>query len=377
LGDLTTVHVLRSAHTMVFTQSVPHGIFTVYEALVSETDPFFFLDTRSIFVPGATNWIDPKIKEIPAGMGGIGLGCMMAHGTIIAAIDFSPLACELLRKNQHGLVLCGDLLMMRQKANYTFLVAKVQLWWQDFPVSCIVSRGSNVDQPILDTVCSRRFCAPHTCTWFNDSFLNAPHSWNLLRSSWDGLFMTSRSHSAINGLVAGIDGGSCFALPSGEPRQCKLGPLPRDSRRLIPSCRAWVLWSHAREQQLPLCIKERLFYSDSTCGDDKRILGMKDLAATFLHSYGSAVEKCPCGCRDSLFSEHVLREKSLRACIVVTRSHRQPRYLHAMELFALHLTHGVPCSRSPGCTMSPGTDGFPTASSICFLLSQFIGDVVR
>ena len=59
LGDLTDVHLLRSTHTMVFTHSVLKGIFAVYEALVSETEPIFF-EFRSIVVPGATNWIHPQ-----------------------------------------------------------------------------------------------------------------------------------------------------------------------------------------------------------------------------------------------------------------------------------------------------------------------------
>ena len=41
------------------------------------------------------------------------------------------------------------------------------------------------------------------------------------------------------------------------------------------------LCSHDHEQKLQLSIKELLFHSDPTCGDEQRILGMKDMAAFF------------------------------------------------------------------------------------------------
>ena len=70
LGDLTGVHLLRSTHTMVFTHSVPKGIFAVSEALVSETEPIFWLGVRSIVVPGATNWIHPQNQRSSCWDGG-------------------------------------------------------------------------------------------------------------------------------------------------------------------------------------------------------------------------------------------------------------------------------------------------------------------
>lgn len=105
----------------------------------------------------------------------------------------------------------------------------------------------------------------------------------------------------------------------------------------------WGSWSLDHEAQLQLPTKELKYYADPAYGHDQRLMGMNGVAATFLHSYGSAFSHCPCGCRDYPFSEATLREKGLRGSFVVSRLHGQPRYLNRVELFALH---GVPLTVS-------------------------------
>eukprot|EP00435_Cladocopium_sp_Y103_P047260 s12_g13.t2 len=111
-------------------------------------------------------------------------------------------------------------------------------------------------------------------------------------------------------------------------------------RSILPG---WGLWSLKDETALQLTTAELCLYSNPEYGNDQRLLGMNDMASTFLHSYGSILTKCPCGCREFPFSESNLRSKGLRGSFVVSRLHGQPRHLHPTELFALH---GVPLTVS-------------------------------
>ena len=51
-------------------------------------------------------------------------------------------------------------------------------------------------------------------------------------------------------------------------------------------------------------------YLNPSFGRDKRVLEFSDVANTFLHSYGNALE-CPCEYRQSGFSQHSLLHKGL------------------------------------------------------------------
>ena len=119
-------------------------------------------------------------------------------------------------------------------------------------------------------------------------------------------------------------------------------PLAVGFQRLSFILPGWGSWSLDHETQLQPT-KELKYYADPAYGNEQRLMGMNGVAAIFLHSYGSALSHCPCGCRDYPFSEATLREKGLRGSFVVLRLHGQPRYLHPVELFALH---GVPLTGS-------------------------------
>ena len=101
---------------------MPLGTFTVYGAVVMETEPLLLgLDEHSLVVPYVPlEGFNHQVKEICAGMGGIGLGRQLLHGTVLASLDNSTLSCEHLRLNQHGHVLHRDLHDDHAKGNYMF-----------------------------------------------------------------------------------------------------------------------------------------------------------------------------------------------------------------------------------------------------------------
>ena len=90
----------------------------------------------------------------------------------------------------------------------------------------------------------------------------------------------------------------------------------------------WKRWPED-EEQLWLTTSELEKYQGY--GSDRRILTGNDTAATILHSYGNAMQECPCGCRAIGFSEHSLQLRGLRGFFVFSKDTDTARYLHPKE----------------------------------------------
>ena len=71
VGDLAEVVMLGTDQHMMFTSPLPMGTFTVYDAIILETDPLFLgLDESSRVVPYIpSEGFNQNIKQICAGMG--------------------------------------------------------------------------------------------------------------------------------------------------------------------------------------------------------------------------------------------------------------------------------------------------------------------
>ncbi len=96
--------------------------------------------------------------------------------------------------------------------------------------------------------------------------------------------------------------------------------------------RSWGVLTIQHEYELLLSVDEFAHYSDPRYGSDKRFLALIDVAPTVLHSYGNALDPCPCSCRASKFSVASLLTKGLRGFFVNSERWNQPRYLHPKEL---------------------------------------------
>ena len=88
-------------------------------------------------------------------------------------------------------------------------------------------------------------------------------------------------------------------------------------------------------EQLLLSSFEIECYQDQRLGSDVRVLTTQAVCATTLHSYGSALTKCPCLCRSAGLSFTSLIEKGLRGFYVACEKGHGFRYLHHQELASL------------------------------------------
>ena len=119
-----------------------------------------------------------------------------------------------------------------------------------------------------------------------------------------------------------------FALPAWTVLQPTL--LVGD---LIPS---WPVWPTAEEKALLWSEREREAYNDLTLGTEPRLLSFDMKCPTALHSWGSPLDPCPCGCRLQSFSWPRLQQFGLRGIGIHSELLGEVRYLHPLELCFLN-----------------------------------------
>ena len=101
---------------------------------------------------------------------------------------------------------------------------------------------------------------------------------------------------------------------------------------LMPS-HPWPLWSMDDEMQLQWSSIERDAFANPAFGSTNREIMLDQPLPTALHSWGSALTGCPCGCRDSGFSPSTLTAKGLRGIKVWSAMWPHlPRHIHPREL---------------------------------------------
>ena len=90
---------------------------------------------------------------------------------------------------------------------------------------------------------------------------------------------------------------------------------------LFPSS-PWPIWNFEDESQLRWTSMELQAFRCTDYGPSDRRLDMQSPCPTALHSWGSVLYKCPCGCRDKGISVTSLLHKGLRGFEVVPASGR-------------------------------------------------------
>ena len=110
--DLMELRLIgTNLHVLFPRQSCPER-FTLYDAIVLEREPMFLSqDDRTLFVPHEGPPETFQVKEVCAGIGGLGLGATIIGFPVVAVLDSNPLACAHLVLNHigKGNVLCRNL----------------------------------------------------------------------------------------------------------------------------------------------------------------------------------------------------------------------------------------------------------------------------
>ena len=111
----------------------------------------------------------------------------------------------------------------------------------------------------------------------------------------------------------------------------------------------WPIWNPQDEASLRWTDLEKTMFADTRFGNTNRLVDMSQPLPTALHSWGSPLEACPCGCRSQGFSLQTLLTRGLRG--IEFRSGAYPyesRHVHPREL---QLLLGFPPLQQvlPGC----------------------------
>eukprot|EP00438_Fugacium_kawagutii_P018120 Skav206111 [mRNA] locus=scaffold3597:185169:189815:+ [translate_table: standard] len=143
--------------------------------------------------------------------------------------------------------------------------------------------------------------------------------WPARRSRWLALIVP-------RDLAFGGFGGLPVAVPA---------PALKD---LFPQ--SWPTWNASDESELEWTELEQQTFACPDYGPTDRRPNMCEPCPTALHSWGSVLYKCPCGCRESGISAQSLRRKGLRgleiksACWPYKSRHVHPRELQLILAFS-------------------------------------------
>ena len=301
---------------------------------------------RSFPVFSPNGPVIPKMLDIFAGSGAVSHALRTLGFDTIASVDLGELACQNLRSQACGITVQGDIQdpkvvellhdtltasgvegfciaagfpcqpfsrqgMMSGSADARFgafvgLISAVRfLKPKLLMLECVTQAGESMTiKQMLQELCEN-------FGWvMRDVCLELGQQWPINRRRW--YCVTSDPHNVPDSLPGwGID------------------PCRQTIGDVLPS---FLSMTHPGMDELLLSELETECYSDPRLGHDKRQLTLDDKCNTILHSYGSPLQSCPCGCRQSGFAIASLVTKGLRGCFVIYPGDSRPRDLHADEL---------------------------------------------
>lgn len=263
--------------------------------------------------------------EVCAGMGGTSMGAYFAGCNPVAAVDFTQLATQALKRNLFPDVMQGD-------------ITEPEVWMQlhsqhpdrcgllaGFPCQPFsqLGRGAGFDDPrsrtffrVLDLAWALQsafvllecvsqvathpqvkkaldqFCHAMDYHW-TSVHLQLANTWPCKRQRWWAIILPR-----------------AIKLPT-------LVDLPHEPslQRVADVFPFWPQWPLQEERQLELTDREREFFSCDSYPHVPCTLEMSGKCPTLLHSMGFQLYNCPCGCRAAL-SEFSLASKGLHGVMV-------------------------------------------------------------
>eukprot|EP00438_Fugacium_kawagutii_P029375 Skav202093 [mRNA] locus=scaffold513:202914:206070:- [translate_table: standard] len=283
-----------------------------------------------------------RFSEVCSGLGGISSGAIRCGLAPCVAMDSSPLACSLLRLNQHPCVIEGDVNDLADVGHFhaahaaarcgllsgfpcqpfstlgrqaAFLDSRAQTFFGVLNAAyliqavlvlleCVVGAGTH--KLVQETLTS--FCSARGFVW-KPIVLHLNRALPCYRTRWWCLLVLSWLPD--------------FTL-SDLPVLAQFATVSS----LFPR---WPQWPHHEEEQLALTTEEQIAFSNPAYRTSDRQLDMQGCCPTLLHSMGNQIFPCPCGCRGPL-SPHAFASQGLHGVLVESQwEDLGQRHLHPKE----------------------------------------------
>ena len=326
------------------------GRFAVYHLkLQDDTGPMMMAGTKDTWFTevSSKDSFPSGIVELCAGSGAMGVAASFLGGEILASLDHNALSVEHLRRNHHGCVLQGDVtkiadvLKVHQCVAGSDFILLSGFPCQPFSTQGMQLHGADPRAEVFHGLMEAIFllqpkavileCVPGASSdpdvraalldlcalmgWtMNDTVLELMHQWPTRRRRWWVLLAP-----------AAWDLADFKAWPA----QSRFDSISK----VLPSMGEFTLYE---EENLMLTPMELQAYANPAYGREDRLLQPHGVCPTMLHSYGSALSGCPCGCREVGFSPGSLESKGLRGFFVLSTLWNAPRFLHPVEAAILH-----------------------------------------
>lgn len=322
--------------------------------------------TKGVLIPSNDMLDWGAVKEVCSGIGCMGMAASFLGLRCIAAMDVNPKVIEHLRGNLYEGALLVDINSIRDRYQLHITGGPTRgILMSGFPCQPLSSQGNGRGhhdaraQPFYSalqlvfsasTSLGAAECVPRAleATYVQEALqrfawsmgmevhqriLHLDRCWPCSRTRW-WCVMTFKGYQVK----------TLPDLPSSEPQ-----PVVGDILSV------WPAWPQEIEAQLKPGAEEYEVYMDARFGTDQRQLRSDRACPCILHSYGSVLAACPCGCRSHPFSPRRLECDGIRGFFVQSSVDQDYRYLATKEA-ALLLT--VP----PGINFSPTCKG-PNRSS--------------
>ena len=339
-------------HTVAHQQSVLWGgpmlvddqKVAIYDAKVVRGEVHYMLNfdmhTKVVYLPADEETDLMTFKEVTCGIGGIGCAGKFLGMRCLAMLDVNSMVCQTLAANGHQDIIQGDINDAQVRYQVHQQHDAVRGWiFSGFPCQPLSTQGDRLGEQdhradVFKSVVKLAWeqqaggllleCVPGALQasyiqselqrlgWslnmeIKQRLLHLHALWPCRRSRWWALMVPIKYQL--------FDIGN---LPSCDPSP--------DMHYIFAR---WPLWGEEVEAELQLDEEELMLFRNKDYGRDERHLRIDCPAPCILHSYGSVLRDCPCGCRRK-FTLGRLQRDGIRGYYVIGCNGKE-RYLHVSE----------------------------------------------
>ena len=350
MSNALTGHTLAHGQMVTMDQQLRGDCkVMVYDWSIASADPFHLTPLGSshlVYIPADEEATFSVMKEICAGVGGIGYGARQVGISVVAAMDINPFVVSTLQANGISNPILGDIELLDDRKKLHEIPSSVRGWLAcGFPCQPLSQQGDqrgHQDARAQPFFCMLKAaweqqvagvlleCVPaalkadyiqqglQRLAWslgmeIVQQVINLHHAWPCRRTRWWAL-LVPRGYA-----------------PTSVP---DLPPCP-EMQQVLALFPQWPCWSVREEGLLMLTQEELELYNNPMYGNDHRHLRLNAACPCILHSYGVVLQPCPCGCRDRAFNPIRLQNGGIRGFYVTSMVTGQVRFLHPKEAAVL------------------------------------------